>query len=220
MEEWSTYTVGNFVPFTTEVYLRLIERVNEAWWPLHLAAAAIGVVALVLVLAGRRRLAGPVLGLLWAWTAYGFFHQFYANLNWAGVWFARAFYLQALLLAFLMPVVCRAEIAPPVRARTGLLLAGIGLVWPLISAIGRDNLLQAEVVGIHPEPTAIFSLGAILLTLQGRWLWIMLPVPILWCLVSGLSLWVLGLFQAALLFAAAATVMLGVVWKKTAAREA
>ncbi len=49
---------------------------------------------------------------------------------------------------------------------------------------------------------------------KGRWLWVLLPVPLLWCLISGLSLWVLELFPAMLLLAAAAVTFLG-IFRKT-----
>ncbi|MCK5790092.1 MAG: MFS transporter permease [Ketobacter sp.] len=212
MEEWSTYAVANFIPFTAEVYLRLIERVNAAWWPLHLATTVIGIGALALAVTGRR-LAGTLLALLWGWAAYGFLQQFYANLNWAGVWFARGFYLQALLLTLLIFTTHQGSKLPTARLRSGVLLATLGLFWPLISLIGRVTLRQTEVVGIHADPTTIFALGVILLMQRGWWLWVLLPMPLLWCLISGLSLWVLGQFQAGLLLAAPMIAILGLCWR-------
>lgn len=213
MEEWTTFALANFLPFTAEVYLRLIEQVNDAWWPLHLATFALGAVALALGLTGHRRFVGPLLALLWTWTAYGFLQAFYAELNWAGIWFARGFYLQAVILAFLFPFICRETGTSTTRFRTGLLLAGTGLIWPLITMVGRESPYQLEVVGIHPDPTAILALGLLLLTLQSRWLWLFIPVPLLWCLISGLSAQVLGLPQVWPLLAIPALAVFAVLWR-------
>lgn len=58
MNGWQTYRLEDFIPFTPEVYWRLLERINEAFWPLHVLAVAIGLAALLLALRGNRRTAG------------------------------------------------------------------------------------------------------------------------------------------------------------------
>lgn len=45
MNGWQTYRLEDFIPFTPEVYWRLLERINEAFWPLHVLAVAIGLAA-------------------------------------------------------------------------------------------------------------------------------------------------------------------------------
>ncbi len=203
MNDWTSYNIANFIPFTAEVYLRLVERVNAAWWPLHAATVAVALIALVLALRGNRRGAGPLLALLWAWSGYGFLQQFYAPLNWVGVWFAWAFYAQALLVAAL-PAVAPAREISALRHRSGLLLCLTGLGWSLATLAGRNGPAQVEVVGIHPDPTALFSLGLLLLVARGWWVPVLLALPLLWSLIAGATLLVLELTGAPLLFAAVA----------------
>ena len=46
---------------------------------------------------------------------------------------------------------------------------------------------SSEVFGIAPDPTAIATLGVLLLA-RGRLLPVLLPIPVLWCLLSGMTL--------------------------------
>ena len=46
---------------------------------------------------------------------------------------------------------------------------------------------QLEVAGLSPDPTAILTLGLLLIARRASgWLY---AVPVLWCLASGLTLW-------------------------------
>ena len=212
MGEWSTYAVANFVPFTAEVYLRLIERVNGEWWPLHLAVIAVAIAVLIFTASQRQRLAGLLLlALLWAWCGYGFFHHFYANLNWAGGWIGWAFIFQGVLFGLSATFAATDSRIPAVRTGLGWLLTAAGAGWPLATVLGRDDLQQMEVIGMHPDPTAVFSLGVLLITVRGGALALALPIPLLWCLISGLTLQVLGLPQAPLLYGVVAVVVAAVL---------
>ena len=59
---------------------------------------------------------------------------------------------------------------------------------------GRGWTLS-EVFGIAPDPTAMSTLGVLLLA-RGRFLPLLLPIPVLWCLQSGLTLQTMGEPQA------------------------
>ena len=45
-----------------------------------------------------------------------------------------------------------------------------------------------EVFGIAPDPTVVATLG-VLLVARGRNAWLLLPIPLLWCAISGATLW-------------------------------
>jgi hypothetical protein len=47
--------------------------------------------------------------------------------------------------------------------------------------------MAAEVFGLAPDPTAIGTLGFLLLA-RGGWALTLLPIPLLWCLASGMTL--------------------------------
>ena len=98
IDDWASYALADFVPFTPEVYVRLIERVNADGWPLQLPAVALGLACLVLAWRGRARLALGLLAPAWACSGVVFHLQRYAELNWAATWFGGAFLAQAVLL--------------------------------------------------------------------------------------------------------------------------
>ena len=71
MNEWTSYRLQDFIPFTAEVYFRLLERMRETFWPLHLLTLALGATTLVLALKHRPRLACLLLAPLWAFYRPG-----------------------------------------------------------------------------------------------------------------------------------------------------
>ena len=82
-----------------------------------------------------------------------------------------------------------------------LLLAFATVGVPLLAPLhGRDRA-TSEIFGIAPDPTVIATLGFLLL-LRGRFLWLLYPIPIFWCLLSGMTLHTMGERQAWMPFAA------------------
>ncbi len=210
--DWRSYTVADFVPFTAEVYARLIEQANAAHWPLHLVTVTSALAALVLAWRGRARFANALLAVAWAWVGVTFLMQRYAELSWAGRYFGWAFLAQTALL--LAAAVGGRGLGAPGRPFTaarvaGLAVAALGCGYPLIAPLAGRPWLQAETFGIHPDPTAIATLGVCLVGLRGGWLWSAMIVPGLWCLTAGLTLEVLGVPWAPALFGCAALAVLG-----------
>jgi hypothetical protein len=104
----------------------------------------------------------------------------YSTLTWTARYFAWTFGLEAALLfgrplAFEKRLAGRAifAFALLVQPLTGL---AFGRTWP-----------QLEIFGVAPDPTAIATLGVLLLTV-GRVRWELLVVPLLWCGISGATL--------------------------------
>ena len=195
IDDWSSYRIADFIPFTADVYFRLIERVGEAFWPLHLLTVAIGLVTVLLALFGRGRAASVLLALVWGWVGVTFLIQRYAQLNWAGEYFGWGFLAQAALLALIALTghgLATAGRPPGVSGWAGLALAVAGLLlYPLIAPLAGHGWFQAETFGIHPDPTAVATIGVLLLLLDGAWRWLAFVIPGLWCLISLLTLQVL-----------------------------
>jgi uncharacterized membrane protein len=213
MTEWWTYRLSDFLMFSARTYRRLFELYNAEVWPAHLAAAVLGVVLLAAAWRRHPPFAAATVGVLavaWLWVAWAFHLQRYATINTAAPWFAAAFGLEAALLGgcALAGVRWRESTAHGARGRIGLgLLAFAVLGLPLLGATLGRPWTQAEVVGIAPDPTALATLGALLLlrdgdaagsrgTWVGRLAW---PLPILWCLISGATLWTMDAPEAPLL---------------------
>ena len=95
----------------------------------------------------------------------------------------------------------------PGRDRVGivgsaLLILSLAL-YPALAPLAGRPWEQAEIFGIAPDPTAIGTLGLVLLA-DGRGTRRLLVVPIAWCLFSGATLWALGSPEAWILLLAPA----------------
>jgi hypothetical protein len=86
------------------------------------------------------------------------------------------------------------------------------LIAPLIGPLLGRPWTQAEVFGIAPDPTAIATLG-ILLTANGRVRWELLATPVIWCVISALTLWTMGSPDAPAPALVACLAVLLAMWK-------
>ncbi len=221
--DWQSYRLEDFVPFTAEVYLRLIERVNEDYWPLHGLTIALGVAALLLALRGYRRLSIAVLAPAWISSAVIFHFGYNAELNWAAPWFGWIFVVEAVLL-----LVMAAAPAPPrgrrsqCRPRT-LIAAGLAvlgtILYPLVAVAAGTGWRHAEVFGLHPDPTAIATLGVVVLAHRGKALACLVPLPAAACLLATLTLIPLELAWALLPLSAVAACILALALDAVARRR-
>lgn len=203
MSEWWSYRPSDFLLFSARTYHRLIELYNAETWPGHLLAAAL---ALGLAFAIMKRPTLPVarascavLAAGWLWVAWAFHLQRYAAINWVASWFALAFAVEGLLLLLL------GTWLPWRRQRGWRETLGLALLlfalfiqpWLWVVLQGRP-WREAELFGLAPDPTALGTLG-LLLVLQlpqeartARLLGILLwPIPLLWCLVGAMTQWTL-----------------------------
>jgi hypothetical protein len=207
MSEWWTYSLSDFLLFSPRTYYRLFDLYNATLWPAHVLALAIGLaIPALLVRGGSHRwnhVAGILLAACWLWVAWAFLFTRYATINWAATWFAGLFMVQAVLL------VLAGAAGGEFRATSRLRRAGAValfifalLIQPLIGPLMGRPWTQAEVFGMAPDPTALGTLGfALLLPTPGR-RWLLLVIPLLWCAISGATLWTMGSPDALVLPAA------------------
>ena len=194
MAAWSSYSLADLLMFSPDTYLRLFELNNSALWPLPpvMAAAALALPALTRkATAKRETVIALLLGLAWSLVAWGYLYQRYAEINTAAGWFALAFAAEGLLLfvAAAMPAAtlsikgwrCTATSYPGLA----LLLYAL-LCHPLIGILAGRSWRGAEIFGIAPDPTALGTLG-ILLMAHGRMPRLLSLLPLAWCLVSALT---------------------------------
>ncbi len=208
MPEWWTYGLSDFLLFSPRTYYRLIERHNAALWPAHMVTLALGLVVGVLVrrpTPRRVRPAAALLAALWAWVGWAFVARRYATINWAATYFALLFAVETLLLGWIAvapggPRTGRLRDAAdaPAGARNvgGAALFGFALLlYPLLALLLGRGWAQAEVFGMAPDPTALGTLG-VLLRVDGWPRGVLLAAPVLWCLLSGATLWAMGSAEA------------------------
>lgn len=219
MSEWWTYRPEDFLLFSPRVYWRMFETNNAAFWPLHLLALVVGLAIVLLML--RRPLESGlwvalILAALWIFVGWSFLWNRYAAINWAVVYVAPGFGLQALLLAVIGIAGGIVFDRKDVAARLGLAIAMIGvLAYPLLPPLFDRPWTGAEVFGLAPDPTAIVTLG-ILLAAPGRLVPALFPIPLLWLLLSGLTLRTMGDSQAWLPLLAAGMAVAALVLRRMA----
>lgn len=182
------------LPFDADVLASLVAQYNGAWFPAPVVALLLGLAVVGLAWRpGGGRAAALILAVGWAWSGITFHLGSFAELNFMAPTYAGAFLVQALVLAWL-GLRRRLDIGPPVDAtgRIGLGLALVALLaWPLLSLTSAYGLLAAEVAGTAPDPTALLTLG-VLLMVRGRIRWLAAVIPAVWTLVGGATAWVLG----------------------------
>ena len=198
MSEWWTYRPADLLMFSFRVYERLFVLHNQTIWPAQWLALALGA-GLLLALwqsrAGWLRLFMPLLAAGWVFVAWAFLWQRYAPINWGIRYVVPLFVLQALLLLILSR--WRGGLALSSRWQTsralGLALVAYAVFLHPFSALLHDrSLAGAEVVGLTPDPLAIATLGVAALVQPARWGWALMVVPLLWCLISAATLYLLG----------------------------
>jgi hypothetical protein len=198
------------LPFTTDEFLGVFERYNEAIWPLHVVAYALGLVAVALAIRPRphsSRVVAAILGAFWLWMGLVYHLVFFRQINPAAMLFGLAFVLQGLLWLWAGVVHPRLSFRagrdlPSLVSGAFVLYAMV--VYPIIGALLGHGYPQSPSFGVAPCPTTIFTFGLLLWTDRPvpRPL---LVIPLLWSLLgvsAAISLGIredLGLVVAALL---------------------
>ena len=225
MSTWWTYSLSDLLLFSSETYHRLFELYNKAIWPTPLLFLAIGILIPVLVFwkpAWQGPFISAVLAVSWGWVAWAYHLQHYATINWAAPGFAMGFVGQALL--FLWSGIIRGRLvyrpAIAVIDWIGFGVFGLALViQPLLAPLLGRAWIQAEIFGVAPDPTAIATLGLLLLTGR-RVYWTLLILPAVWCLISGAILAAMASPLALIPPIAAVVVISAALWKSRRASAA
>jgi hypothetical protein len=222
MSEWWTYSLSDFLMFSPRTYYRLFELYNLAIWPWQILAIGLGLAVLGLWLcdgAWQDRAVAGILAACWLFVGWAYLLVRYNTINWAAGYFAVGFAIEALLLVAIGLVGDRLSLRPvrdPAGA-AGLCLFTLALVaCPLIGpALGRP-WLQAEVFGVAPDPTVVATLAVLVAAERMRWE--LLVVPLLWCAISGATLWAMQSPDAALLPAVALLALALASWTASRSR--
>src|SRR3954452_6511959 len=197
MSEWWTYSLEDFLLFSPRVYWRMFELHNEAVWPLHVVALLLGATILVWVVRPRPwsdRAIAVILAVAWIWVGWAFLWKRYSGINWAVAYVVPAFAAEALLLIWIGGLAGRLHFR---ACRTTSGVVGLALIiyalilHPFVAKVAGRSFAAAEVFGIAPDPTAIATLGLLAVASVSGPVWPLLVVPLVWCLVSGATLYAL-----------------------------
>ena len=220
MSEWWTYTLADIKSFSLQTYYRLFELYNAAIWPAQIVGIGAGL-AIWALLGSRRhtwrgRAIAAILAGFWLWVAIAFHAHRYATLTWSARYYAWGFGLEAALL--LWAGVVRGRLVFE-RRLPGLAIFLFALVvQPLIGLLLGRTWRQVEIFGVAPDPTAIATLGLLLLA-TGRVRWELMVVPLFWCAISGATLLSMKAPDAWIPLVAALLVVSLAAWRTLARRR-
>jgi hypothetical protein len=215
MSEWWTYSLTSLLLFSPRTYYRLFELTNAEVWPAQVVTLAGGAAILGLILRrsrwGGRAVAG-VLVAAWLFVAWAYLLQRYDPINWAARYFAMGFALQAALLTW---NIARDRLrfdlgSAPAKAGAAMVVYALAL-HPLVAPLTGRPWTQVEVFGVAPDPTIVATLGVLLAADRPHWQ--LFAIPLLWCLISGLTLWTMESPEAPLLPAVAVSALALSYWK-------
>jgi len=187
------------LPFTSEQFLAVFARYNEAVWPMQIVLDAVALLCVGLLFrpgVSASRTTYLILSLLWAWMAFAYHFSFFSDINSAAWAFGAAFLLGS--AAFAWAGIARAGVSLRpvlgVRAIVGAALIAFALVlYPIIGYSIGHRYPNAPTFGL-PCPTTIFTLGLLLFSVKpvARWVF---AVPLLWAAVGSLAAFQLGVIE-------------------------
>jgi hypothetical protein len=209
MSEWWTYTPSDFLLFSPATYYRLFELYNSEIWPGQILATLLGLAILALLRVptpSQSRIISAILAACWLWVGWAYLFTRYASINWAATYFAAAFAVEGILLTLFGAAGGLLSLRSDVRwaswAGSGLFFFALA-IEPLVGLLAGRSWSQVEIFGISPNPTVVATLG--FLILASDWSkWVVIAIPIMWCLVSGATAWVMKSADAPLMPSAAA----------------
>ena len=195
MSEWWAYQPADLLMFSPQTYYRLFELYNTGLWPAQILTLAAGVAIATLMLRGPRwrgRVVASLLALIWFFVAWAYFIDRYATINLAASYFALGFVVQAALLAVVGSF--RGQITfdgvKTLTEKVGNALFFFALVFqPLIGPFFGREWSGMELFGLAPDPTVVGTLGVLLAANRIRWE--LFIIPVLWCAVTGATLWIM-----------------------------
>ncbi|GGX60946.1 DUF6064 family protein [Saccharospirillum salsuginis] len=198
MTFWERYRPEELLLFSEQVYWRLFDLHNQAWWPAPIIALLLGgglILATVRPTPARLRVCLGGLATLWVFVGFAYLNARYATINWAARYAVPLFVVEAVLLvaAALFPGTGRVRDhrrAWPGLVGPGLIVYAV-ILHPLTALSRETGLSGAEVFGLTPDPLAIATLGT--LSLSGNRLPAMAlsAAPTIWLLVSATTLFAL-----------------------------
>ncbi len=195
------------LPFTKDVFFRLLARYNADIWPAHIAAVVLGIVVVFLIFKPRRgsdKFIAAVLAGAWIWTGAVYHMMYLTTINWAAWASGALFVCQGGLIAWTGAgrgrIAFRAGSDRPNWFGVSLVALAL-LAYPLAGPLTELGWSRAPVAGIASGPTTLLTLGLILLA-EGRIPVRLLLIPALWTIVAGASAWPLHLPHALILPAA------------------
>ena len=210
------------LPFTPEVFFANMAQYNEAIWPAQAVAYVLGLVIVLLLFrptSQSSRLIAALLAGAWIWIGVVYHLKYFATINFAAPLFGLAFITAGLLIAWSGVITRRVTFRFRADAAgfAGLTFVTFAIVvYPLLGWLAGHAWPRVAMFGVAPCPTTIFTMGLLLLT-EGRTPPHLAIIPVLWSLVGGSAVWLLGVPEDLALPIAGLSGLGLILWKNRAA---
>ena len=194
------------LPYDAEALISAVGSYHRHHPLVAILALAVSVLALVLALRGTaqgRRVVPFLLAACWLWIGAAWHIGTFAQLNFAAPAYGALFLLQGVILLWL-GVRRRLELARPRGwpGAAGCILALVAIIaMPLVDHLQGWPWSSVRLAGMDPCPTAVLTLGILLLAQPPRPS--TMAIPALWTLIAAFTGWVLGIAPDMLLPVAA-----------------
>lgn len=189
------------LPYTAEVLYALYGQYNQAIAPIHILFLVLAGTVLALTLRRSRqsvRVVGLILVLAWLWVAIAFHWQHFSLINFSAGIYAGLFGVQAMLIAWNL-VVRSGTAFHRLHDLAGVVAVAViicaVLLYPILDWLSGYSWPEWRLFGVAPGPTALFTLGVMLLAQCRARLIILAAIPVLWVAIEAWSAWVLGMPQ-------------------------
>ncbi len=176
------------IPFTTEQFIQIFEKYNQAVFPMQFVLILVTVIVIFLAASrkpSRNKIISGLLGLLWLWTGIVYHLIFFTAISPPAYLFGILFIFQGLL--FLYEGVARNWLNFRVNWRFNGILGAIFIAYSLViyPVIGYrlGRIFPASPTFGAPCPTTIFTFGLLLWTDKKVPLSLLI-IPVLWSIVG------------------------------------
>lgn len=176
------------IPFTTEQFIHVFEKYNEAIYPIQFALILVAIVAIALAVSRKpfaNKTISGLLGFLWLWTGVIYHLTFFTKISPPAYVFGVLFVFQGFL--FLYEGVVKNCLSFRITQKLYGILGAIFItyalvIYPLIGyALGR--IFPSSPTFGTPCPTTIFTFGLLLWTDKKAPLSLLI-IPALWSIVG------------------------------------
>jgi hypothetical protein len=181
IEHLKSYHLRDFLLFSREALFAINEQYNQMLWPSQIVFLTIGLLCFYFLIRPTKnsfRFLFSFLALSYFQMAYFYHHSLFSSINWAARYSALLLFIEAVMLLF----ICFKD-----RVITqNRLLRAMGAIFFAASFIPffYEKWQTILLLGWGTESTSLAIIGAVMLYTKKREWFLLIPIPLLFCILS------------------------------------
>jgi hypothetical protein len=206
------------LPFTTRQFLEVFRSYNQLVFPIQILLNTAAIIILFLIIKNvsyRNGYISILFAFLWLWAGIVYHIFFFSEINPAAFGFGVLFIIQGILFLYYGTALHKLnfQIQKNAYGVTGSVFIVYSLVlYPLIGMVLGHSYPSSPTFGV-PCPVTIFTIGAMLLTLE-KIPFPIIIIPFIWSLISFSAAVNLTIYEDLGLFIAGAAIITVFILKK------